>query len=101
MLPTSFILTTAFVLFLFPQGISKDYGIKKEQAMKNNTSISIDLNLGSGKKKALDPSNNYNKVKPESNKTNSVLPSETFTEKPVQLEEWMKSPKTWNHKNEF
>jgi len=101
MIPASFILTAAFVLFLFPQGISKDYGIKKEQAMKNNTSISIDINLGSGIKKAINPSYNESKVSPESNKINSVLPSESLTENPVQMEEWMKSPKTWNTKNEF
>jgi hypothetical protein len=99
MIPTSFILTSTFVIFLLPQGISKNSELKSERAIQNNTSISIDLHLGQYAKTAAKPSLKSKKSEPKA--TISAFPKETIKDDAFELEEWMMSPITWTNKNEL
>jgi hypothetical protein len=101
MTPTSFILTAAFVFFLFPFEKSSDFQIKKEKEVENNTSMSVNLHLRSNNNNPTGNSDEIKKGQMKTKKINLVLPSETFNEPTLEVEDWMKSPKTWNNSNEL
>jgi hypothetical protein len=101
MTPTSFILTATFVFFLFPFEKSSNFQVKKEKEVKNNTPMSVNLHLSSNNNITTGNSDDIKKDQNKAKKTNLVLPSEAFTESALEIEEWMKSPKTWKNNNEL
>lgn len=101
MMPTPFILTAAFVFFLFPFEKSHDFQIKKEKEVKNNTSMSVNLHLRSDNNNPTGNSDDIKKGQIKTKKINLVLPSETFTESTLEIEDWMKSPKKWKNNIEL
>lgn len=101
MMPTPFILTAAFVFFLFPFEKSNDFQVKKEKEVKNNAPMSVNLHLRSNNNITTGYSDDIKKDQNKAKKTNLVLPLEAFTESAMEIEDWMKSPKTWKKNNEL
>ena len=96
MIPASFIFVATFVYLLFQGPDSKESRIKKEEKVQNYSSLSVNLHLMtsySSFKDNLDSNLNADK---KTVKVNLELPPERFSEKPLELESWMKNPKSWS-----
>jgi len=73
----------------------------KEKPVKTNSGVSISLHIGSDQtiKSAETKTLMTEKSKPvNSVKATSV---DSISEKTIELEDWMKSPKEWNNNNQF
>lgn len=97
MIPTSFIFTATFFFLLFPMRNSGDQSIQKEKEVKNFSSMSVNLHFNSTPKNSRHDSDTDKKTILEFDKKTLELPPESFTETPLQLESWMKSPKNWSN----
>lgn len=97
MTPTSFILTASFLLLLFPLRYSREYSVKKEKELKMVNPISVSLHIKSSEAKANFVSEPQ-VVLTNSEVKNLALPEESFNEEALELESWMKNPKTWSNK---
>jgi hypothetical protein len=99
MIPTSLIYALPFSLILLPAQIYRAHPMEQEKGKteKNLTSMSVNLQLSYSheKSKIIPVTNSEGITKPVSK--NLLLPPEKFTEAPLQMEEWMKSPKSWNN----
>lgn len=89
--PTSFVLIISVIIFLLPFGSPEKPAAKSEKEIKNSTSVSVNLNLNTSPEKMSDSKNSQIKETYE-------LTPEYLEEDPLQIEEWMKSPKSWNIK---
>lgn len=101
MIPTSLILTAGLAFLLTGQPTTGGITRIKEKPVKTNSGVSINVHIGTNR--------TINNVESNSPKTNKTKPEvsvkakdeELISEKTIELEDWMKSPKEWNNNNEF
>jgi len=92
--PTSFVLIISLIILLFPFKTLEKPSAKSEKEIKNNTSVSVSLHLNTS-------SGNKNDLQNSQKKETFELSPEYFEEDPLQMEAWMKSPKSWNTKQDL
>jgi hypothetical protein len=95
MIPTSFILTATLVFLLFPTNNFRDLMLKNEKEVKSNTSMNVNIHLGSSHLK-INNLTDYDTKDNSIKNPNLELPPVAFTEAPLQMEDWMKNAKKWN-----
>ena len=95
MIPISLILKLTLFFLVIPQGNSGNQSIQKEKEVKNFSSISVNLKFNSTYKNSDNISDADQNTFSESENKILELPPESFTETPLQMESWMKSPKNW------
>jgi hypothetical protein len=96
MIPTSILIAATAFFLILPVHNSNGTATKKRNDVKTYSTMSVNLHLNTAHKKNLTTPGS--ELKPESKSVikNLSLPPERFSEKPLELESWMKAPKTWN-----
>jgi hypothetical protein len=99
MIPTTLIITATFAFLLNPAGNMEEKHLKKEYEIKVLLTKSVEQSLSSHYENYFNISggNKYKKLTSKSEKLVLELPVESFYETPLEMEEWMKSPKKWNN----
>jgi hypothetical protein len=96
MIPTSILIVATSFLFILPVHNSTGTAAKRGNDVKTYSTMSVNLHLSTAHKKNNETPGSDLKPESKAQVKNLSLPPEKFQEATLELESWMKSPKTWN-----
>ena len=96
MTQVSYIIASIFLFFFFTTGIFKDQSVPNKKETNNLNITNENLVFNRSDSTDIGKSINYQQVEINNLDCKSEILPELFVETPLQMEPWMKEPKSWN-----